>query len=53
MALSHGKAKGRKDAGRFAGVPHAVMRHPDYIELSSNAKVLLFEMASIQRAQQR
>jgi hypothetical protein len=38
-------AKHKKGKGHFAGVPSIVMRHPDYINLGSNAKVLLFEFA--------
>jgi hypothetical protein len=45
MARQRERAKGRKEAGRFAGIPHAVMRHPDYIALSGNAVRLLLEMA--------
>lgn len=45
MARSRLKTKGRKSKERFAGVPHVVMRHTDYIELSYTAKSLLFELA--------
>ncbi len=38
------KSKGRKGAGRFAGIPHAVMRHPDYLSLSAVAIRLLLEL---------
>lgn len=45
MALTPEKSKGRKGSGRFAGIPHAVMNHPDYIAVSANAVRLLLEMA--------
>ena len=45
MARSRIKVKGRRDKERFAGIPHSVMRHPDYISLSPSAKSLLFELA--------
>lgn len=45
MALTREKSKGRKSTGRFAGIPHAVMNHPDYIALSAYAVRLLLEMA--------
>jgi hypothetical protein len=45
MALNRTKAKGRRSGGRFAGIPHSVMDHPDYIALSANAIRLLLEMA--------
>ncbi len=45
MALNRAKAKGRRETGRFAGIPHVVMKHPDYIGLSYPAKSLLFELA--------
>lgn len=45
MAHSPEKSKGRKGSGRFAGIPHAVMHHPDYVALSANAVRLLLEMA--------
>lgn len=45
MALSREKSKGRKSNGRFAGIPHSVMNHPDYFSLSANAVRLLLEMS--------
>ena len=45
MARTSPKAKGRKERGSFAGIPKVVMRHPDYIALSPNAKNLLLEFA--------
>lgn len=45
MAQTREKSKGRRSGGRFAGIPHAVMNHPDYVRLSANAVRLLLEMA--------
>jgi len=45
MAHTPEKAKGRKKTGRYAGIPHAVMNHPDYVALSSSAIRLLLELA--------
>jgi len=45
MARTRNRVKGRSEAGRFAGIPHAVMHHPDFIDLSANAVRLLLEMA--------
>lgn len=40
------KPNGRKSGGKsFAGVPRAVMDHPDYIGLSFSAKALLIELS--------
>lgn len=44
MAMTRAKAKGRRDAGRYAGLPHTVMEHPDYVLLSGNAVRLLVEL---------
>jgi hypothetical protein len=41
MAQSREKSNGR----RFAGIPHHVMNHPDYIALSSGAVRLLLEFS--------
>lgn len=40
--MSHKK---KKNVGRFTGIPHAVMSHPDYFNLSGNAIKLLLELA--------
>lgn len=45
MARTFEKTKSRKGGGRYAGIPHAVMNHPDYVALSPNAIRLLLEMA--------
>lgn len=45
MALNRAKAKGRRSGGRFAGIPHIVLDHPDYIALGSSARSLLLEFA--------
>lgn len=46
MAHTRDKAKSRQSENRsFAGIPRIVMEHRDYINLSSTAKVLLFELA--------
>lgn len=45
MARSRLKTSGRRESGRFTGIPHAVMHHSDYIALSYTAKSLLFELA--------
>lgn len=47
MAKSYSKSKGRNGKGRFAGIPHKVMDHPDYIGLSCGARALLFEAAKL------
>lgn len=39
--MSHFK---HKNKGRFAGIPHSVMEHPDYYNLSGNAIKLLLEI---------
>jgi len=39
------KLKGRREDGRFMGIPHVVLDHPDYIGLSTKAKALLVEIA--------
>lgn len=44
MAHTREKLKSRKGSGRFAGIPHAVMDHPDYATLSANAVRLLLEL---------
>jgi hypothetical protein len=44
MARTRAKAKGRGDKPRFAGIPHHVMRHADYIGLSGSGLRLLLEM---------
>ena len=45
MSRTREKAKGRKTRGAFAGIPKDVMDHPDYVDLSANARSLLFELA--------
>lgn len=45
MARNRAGTKGRGGAGRYAGIPHAVMLHPDFIDLAPNAIRLLLEMA--------
>ena len=40
-----GSQKRKSKGERFAGVPHVVMRHPDYINLGYSAKALLLEIA--------
>lgn len=45
MAPTLSRTKGRRGKDRFAGIPHAVMRHPDYICLSRSAQSMLFELA--------
>lgn len=44
--MAKNKPNGRKSNLRsFAGVPRIVMESPDYINLSTTAKVVLFELA--------
>ena len=43
MTHTRGKAKGRRDTDRFAGIPIRCMDHANYIRLSKNARALLFE----------
>lgn len=45
MARSRAKTKGRSDKERFTGIPHAVMKHQDWLNLSPNAIRLLIELA--------
>ena len=45
MARNRARIKGRGEAGRYAGIPHAVMLHQDFIALPPNAIRLLLEMA--------
>jgi hypothetical protein len=43
MATSRLKNKGRKNSGNFAALPHILMDHPDFKELSSCAlRILLW-----------
>lgn len=37
--------KKKTKGGRFAGIPHSVMDHPDYYNLGGNATKLLVELA--------
>ncbi len=39
------KSKSAKPAARYAGIPHSVMDHPDYIATSGNAIRLLLELS--------
>jgi len=39
------KLKGRREHGRFMGIPHVVLAHPDYYRLTTKAKALLIEIA--------
>ena len=43
--ISRRKVKGRAERGSFMAIPHVVMSHPDYINLSYKSKVLLFDLA--------
>jgi hypothetical protein len=45
MAKTRAKVVGRADRERFTGIPHAVMNHPDWLNLSSSAIRLLLELA--------
>lgn len=45
MVHSREKSKGRRSGGRFAGIPHVVMDHPDYIALCNSARSLLMELS--------
>lgn len=42
MAKEHGKNKGRKDAGGFIAIPHAVLDSNSFLTLSGNAMKILF-----------
>ena len=44
MSFTREKSKSRKSNGRFAGIPHAVMNHSDYLSLPPNAIRLLLEL---------
>ncbi|MFQ3325324.1 MAG: hypothetical protein ACI90U_003162 [Pseudomonadales bacterium] len=39
------KTKDRRGYGQFMGIPHVVLEHSDYIDLSTKAKALFVEIA--------
>ena len=45
MAKTRLKIKGRRNQGRFMGIPHIVLENPDYYNLSTKSKALLIEIA--------
>lgn len=45
MAVTREKAKGRKGSSKVCLIPHFVMDHPDYINLSGFGLKLLMELA--------
>lgn len=51
MAINRPKAKGRKERGSFAAVPHAVLGHPNYAVLSPRAVKLLWDLYAQYRGQ--
>lgn len=40
------KSKGRKESGSFLAIPHAVLRSPNFISLSSHGVKLLIDLAT-------
>ena len=42
--VSRIKVKGRREIGRFVGLPHVVIKNKDYIELSYKSKALLIDL---------
>jgi hypothetical protein len=44
MAMTRKKTQGRSGQGRFVGIPHSVMNHADWPQLSPNAIRLLMEL---------
>ena len=45
MAKTRLNIKGRRNQGRFMGIPHIVLENPDYYNLSTKSKALLIEIA--------
>ena len=45
MALTRRKVKGRSSGQRICAIPHQVMDHPDYVNLSGSSLRLLWELA--------
>lgn len=45
MSLTRHRAKGRADSGSFLRMPHAVMKSPNYLQLSAHACKLLYDLA--------
>ncbi|MDZ7662519.1 hypothetical protein [Thiohalophilus sp.] len=44
MGASYQKSKGRQNGGSFARLPHAIMEHWNFINLSYRAKALLLDL---------
>ena len=45
MAMDRLKAKGRREAGRFAAIPHAIINSPNFQKANGYAIKLLIQMA--------
>ena len=44
MAMDRLKAKGRREEGRFAAIPHAIINSPNFQKINGNAAKLLLQM---------
>lgn len=45
MAKTFGKAKGRRESGTYTALPHALIDHPDFANLSASALRVLICLA--------
>lgn len=45
MSLRRERAKGRRQSGSFLALPHAILNCPNYLVLSAQARMLLFDVA--------
>lgn len=46
MPRSRAKATGRSEGGSYVAMPHAVLRHPNFVNLSPRATKLLMDLCS-------
>ncbi len=51
MALNRLKAKGRRDSGSFAALPHHILESPEYANLSAQAVKFLVDLFAQYRGQ--
>ena len=49
MAMNRLKAKGRREAGGFAAIPHAIIDSPNFRKMKGNAVKLLVQMVELLR----
>ena len=47
MAQSRAKAKGRRESGSYVAMPHGVLRHPNFANLTPRATKLLMDLCSV------